>query len=216
MNQGLARKPGQMKVLSFALQKFAQQKRLPREPLRAGVVAEKVEELIPKNRGTARFEHYNWHPAIDFMPKRIKYSQQQLLRSFQHAEVIQRPSAAEGRPRNRYAKSGSFKHLYCGLGCMRVEIVIEGVGPKDNLVLLLCRLVWRRVFDPPGRGGAPFPHGAPSPHGLPFPHSIAEPFPKCLRSKFRNSPLPRHPGHQLGEIASNRKLGCQVHQPRCH
>src|SRR5438067_953355 len=123
MNQGLARKPGQMKVLSFALQKFAQQKRLPREPLRAGVVAEKVEELIPKNRGTARFEHYNWHPAIDFMPKRIKYSQQQLLRSFQHAEVIQRPSAAEGRPRNRYAKSGSFKHLYCGLGCMRVEIV---------------------------------------------------------------------------------------------
>src|SRR5713101_8302134 len=53
MNQRLSGKPRQMKMLRFLLQKFAQQKGLPRQPLSARVVGEKIEELIPKNGGTA-------------------------------------------------------------------------------------------------------------------------------------------------------------------
>ena len=71
MNQGLAGKPGYLKMLCSLFQKFAQQKGLPREPLGAGVVGEKIEKLIPKHRRAARLEHHDWHPSFDLGSERI-------------------------------------------------------------------------------------------------------------------------------------------------
>src|SRR5438552_761956 len=82
-----------------------------------------------------------------------------------------------------------------------MEIVVEGIRPEHDLTWL----VWRRVFDPPGRGGAPSPHRRYPP---------PEPFPECLPRKCRNLPLPRHSGNLLGNIPQQGRLRCKIHQPR--
>src|SRR5207253_474405 len=141
MNQRLAGKPGYLKMLCSLFQKFAQQKGLPRQPLSARVVGEKIEELIPKNGGTAWLEHDNRHTGIDLGRKRIQSSQQQFLGPVQHAKVIQWPPATQGCARYCHVKSRRFENVNRRLGGVRMEIVVEGIRPEHDLTWL----VWRRV-----------------------------------------------------------------------
>src|SRR5207237_7669369 len=124
------------------------------QALSARVVGEKMEKLIPKNGGTAWVEHDNRHTGIDLGRKRIQSSQQQFLGPVQHAKVIQWPPATQGCARYCHVKSRRFENVNRRLGGVRMEIVVEGIRPEHDLTWL----VWRRVFDPPGRGGAPAPH----------------------------------------------------------
>src|SRR5947209_11829010 len=174
-------------MLRFLLQEFAQQKGLLREPLGTRVFGKKIKKLVPKYRRAARLEHHDWHPGFDLGSKRIQSPQQLFLGSVQHAEIIERSAATQGCARYCHVKSRRFENVNRRLGGVRMEIVVEGIRPEHDLTWL----VWRRVFDPPGRGGAPSPHRRYPP---------PEPFPECLRRKCRNLPLPRHSGNLLGNI----------------
>src|SRR5438309_10514951 len=156
-------------MLRFLLQEFAQQKGLLREPLGTRVLGKKIKKLVPKYRRATWLEHHDWHPGFDLGSKRIQSPQQQFLGPVQHAKVIQWPPATQGCARYCHVKSRRFENVNRRLGGVRMEIVVEGIRPEHDLTWL----VWRRVFDPPGRGGAPSPHRRYPP---------PEPFPECLRA----------------------------------
>src|SRR5437016_2926192 len=190
-------------MLRFLLQEFAQQKGLLREPLGTRVLGKKIKKLVPKYRRATWLEHHDWHPGFDLGSKRIQSPQQQFLGPVQHAKVIQWPPATQGCARCCHVKSRRFENVNRRLGGVRMEIVVEGIRPEHDLTWL----VWRRVFDPPGRGGAPSPHRRYPP---------PEPFPECLPRKCRNLPLPRHSGNPLCNIPQQGSLCREVHQPRRH
>src|SRR6266576_4425077 len=188
-------------MLRFLLQEFAQQKGLLREPLGTRVLGKKIKKLVPKYRRATWLEHHDWHPGFDLGSKGIQSPQQQFLGPVQHAKVIQWPPATQGCARYCHVKSRRFENVNRRLGGVRMEIVVEGIRPEHDLTWL----VWRRVFDPPGRGGAPSPHRRYAP---------PEPLPECLWRKLRNFPLRRHSGNLLSNIPQQGSLGREIHQPR--
>ena len=55
------------------------------------------------------------------------------LRAIEHAEIVERASAAEPLARNGHAHTGRLQHLERRAARLRVEIVVEGVGPEHDL-----------------------------------------------------------------------------------
>src|ERR671925_1478980 len=71
--------------------------------------------------------------GVDFAAERVHHPAQVCLGAIEHAEVIERPPAAKMRHGDTHAESGGTEHLRGGDRRLGVEIVVEGVGPKDDL-----------------------------------------------------------------------------------
>ena len=59
--------------------------------------------------------------------------QQQAFGAVEHAEVVEGASAAEVGARDDDAESGGFEDFDGGIGGAREEIVVEGVGPEEDV-----------------------------------------------------------------------------------
>src|SRR5947207_15427737 len=77
------------------LQKFAQQKGLPRKPLRILVVSKKIFQLIAKHRRTARLQHDQWRAGANVSLQSLENICQPALSRIQHSVIVKRPAAAK-------------------------------------------------------------------------------------------------------------------------
>ncbi len=78
-------------------------------------------------------------------------------------------------------ETGSFENFGGGLGGLRMEVVVPGISPEDDL---RSALVSRRLSAKPGA--------------------------KCFRGEGRNAALFRHASEKFRQVSEHRKLGDQV------
>ena len=104
----------------------------PLQPLGVLVHREEVRQLVAEDGHAARLEPDDGHARLDLGPQRVEDLAQQSLGRVEHAEVVERPAAAERRPRDDHVEAGVLEHLDGRLGGLRVEVVVERVGPEDH------------------------------------------------------------------------------------
>src|SRR5712672_4541822 len=91
-----------------------------------------VEQFIAKDSHAARLQTDDWNPGFDLRRKLVEDLEKQLLRTIEHAEVIERTAATQIGLRNHDAEACGFQDFDGGLGCRRQKIIVEGVGPEEN------------------------------------------------------------------------------------
>jgi diadenosine tetraphosphatase ApaH/serine/threonine PP2A family protein phosphatase len=129
VEQGFAgelRERGEARVV---LEEFAEQERLFAQGLGALVVREEIEEFVAENGDAAGLESDDRDSGFDLGFELVEDIEQETLGAVEHAEVVERASAAEIGLGDEDVVSGGFEHLDGGAGGCRLEIVIEGVGP---------------------------------------------------------------------------------------
>ena len=117
----------------FFFEEFTKQERLARQGLSALVVRKEVQEFIPENRNAAWLESNDGDASFDLGREFVEDFEEQKLCAIEHAEVIERPSAAEVGLGDEHAISGSLKDFDGGAGSWGQEVVVESVGPEQNL-----------------------------------------------------------------------------------
>src|SRR6266850_7686435 len=111
MDEGLAGKRWQRKVFGMLLQEFAEQEDLLRESASTLVLGEEVGQFVTKDSGTTGLEHNNRDARFDFGQQLVHDVEQQALGTVEHADVVQRPPAAEMGPRDCDIEPGGLEHL---------------------------------------------------------------------------------------------------------
>ncbi len=114
-------------------EEFAEQERLLAQGLGALVVGKEVEEFVAEDGDAAGFEADDGDSGFDLGREFVEDIEQQGFGAVEHAEVVERASAAEVGLREEDVVSGGFEDFDGGAGGCRVEIVVEGVGPEEDL-----------------------------------------------------------------------------------
>jgi hypothetical protein len=100
--------------------------------LGAAVVGEEVEEFVAEDGDAAGLESDDGDSGFDFGSEFVEDVEEQRLGAVEHAEVVERASAAEVGLGEEDAVSGGFEDFDGGAGGGRVEVVVEGVGPEED------------------------------------------------------------------------------------
>jgi hypothetical protein len=95
-------------------------------------VGKEVDEFVAENGNATRFEADDGDASFDFGGKFVEDLKQERLGAVEHAEVVERAAAAEVGSRDDDAEAGRFEDFDGGLGGLRLEIVVEGVGPEED------------------------------------------------------------------------------------
>jgi hypothetical protein len=113
---------------SLALQEFAEEKRLPPQPVGARIGGKEIAQLVAKHRRATGFQHHNRPARVDLGPQHLENPLQIFLRLTQQAELIGPPAAdVRGRQLDRAARR--LEHaLRCDRG-LRPEVIVERVCP---------------------------------------------------------------------------------------
>ena len=110
-------------------------RRAERSGRRAGVralVGHQLAELVAQHRGAAGLEHEHRHAGLDRLGDRVEKLAQRALGGCEHAEVVQRPAAAQSGRRQLDGEPGRVEHLHRGLPDIGLEQVRERVGPEQH------------------------------------------------------------------------------------
>src|ERR1017187_5114545 len=132
VQQRLALEAREWRVAGVVFEKLAEQKRLPRERLRALVVREEVEQFVAENGDTARLKSDYRDSRFNLGRKCVEDFEEQRLRSVEHAEVIQWTTTTEIRLRKDHPVSRGFEDIDRGFRSCGQEIVVKRVGPEQN------------------------------------------------------------------------------------
>jgi hypothetical protein len=101
--------------------------------LGTGVVGKKIGEFVAEHSHAGRLQSDYGDAGFDLGLELIEDLQEQAFGAIQHTEVVEGTSAAEIGLGNEDAESGGFQDLYGGAGGLGEEVVVEGVGPEENL-----------------------------------------------------------------------------------
>src|SRR5882672_9735903 len=116
VDEGLPSDRRQRKVGGALLEEFAQQDNLSREGLGALVSWEQIGELVAEHGGAAGLEYDDRSPCFDFGEQFIHDVEQQALGAVEHANVVERASAAEMSAGDGDVEAGGLQHFDRGLG----------------------------------------------------------------------------------------------------
>jgi hypothetical protein len=119
--------------VEFALEKFTEQESLAGKFLGAGVVRKEVEKFVAEDGDATGFESDDGDAGFDFGFERVENFEEQRLSAVEEAEVVEGTSAAEMGAGDEDAVSGGFEDFDGRASGGRMEIVVEGVGPEENL-----------------------------------------------------------------------------------
>ena len=134
VEHGFARQLWQGSVgAELLFEKFTEQESLAAQGLCAFVVREKVDEFVAEDGDAGWLESDDGDSGFDLGLELIEDLEQQSLGAIEHAEVVEGASATEVGLRDEDAESSSLKDLDGGLGGAGEEVVVEGVGPEENL-----------------------------------------------------------------------------------
>ena len=133
VEQGLARELREPRVgRKGLLEEFAEQESLFAQGLGTLVVWEEVEEFVAEDSDAAGLEADDGDAGFDLGRECVEDVEEQGLSAVEHAEVVERASAAERGAGDEDAVSGGFKDFDGGAGGGGVEVVVESVGPEKN------------------------------------------------------------------------------------
>jgi hypothetical protein len=94
---------------------------------------EEVREFVAEDGHAGGFQTDYGYSSFDFGFELVEDFKEQSLRAVEHAEVVEGASAAEVGLRDQDAESGGFEDLDGGAGGLGEEVVVERVGPEENL-----------------------------------------------------------------------------------
>lgn len=96
------------------------------------VAGEKVEEFVTEDGYAAWLEADDRYSCFDFGREFVKNTEQQRFRAAQHSVVVEWTSAAKERFGNGNSEAERFQDFNGSFGGIRVEIIVEGVGPEED------------------------------------------------------------------------------------
>ena len=133
VEQGFAVELRKRSAPGILFEELAEQKCLFAQGLSALVMREEVEEFVAEDGDAAGFESDDGDSGFDLGLELIEDIEEQGFGTVKHAEVVERASAAEMGAGDDDAVSGGFEDFYGGTGGRREEIVVERVGPEEDL-----------------------------------------------------------------------------------
>ena len=74
--------------------------------------------------------------GFDFREKLVHDLEQQGLGAVEHADVVEGASAAEVGARDGDVEAGGFEDFGGGFGGRGQEVIVEGVGPEEDRLLM--------------------------------------------------------------------------------
>src|SRR6266550_7028402 len=158
-------------------------------------MGKEVEQFVAKDGGAAWFED-DYRDAIgDLGGEDVQDPAQQTFCAIEETEVVEGASAAEICSWLLDAEAGGFEDVHGGLGGRRMKVVIESIGPEQD-VRKRTLVVRRWSLANIERQRINF--------------SSFEPCPKSLVGEWWNAALLRDASYELGNLAQHRKLCRQV------
>src|SRR5215469_11407852 len=94
-------------------------------------MGEEIDEFVAEDRYATGFESDHGDSGFDFGFELVEDLKEQTLGAIEHAEVVERASAAKVGSRDEDAEPGGFEDFDGGTRGRREEIVVEGIGPQD-------------------------------------------------------------------------------------
>jgi hypothetical protein len=146
----LRERSGVRVVSEFSFQEFAEKECLFAQGLGPVVVREEVEELVAEDGDAAGLESDDEGAGFDLGGEFVEDVEKEGFGAVEHAEVVERASAAEIGAGDGDAVSGGLEDFDGGAGSGREEVVVEGVGPEENGTRLSSRILFEAF---PVRGG---------------------------------------------------------------
>ncbi len=125
---------------SMMFQKLTQQERLAVKSIGARISGEEVSQFIAEDRGAAGFQNDDRQSGVDLRSQALKNVREILPGFIEHAEVIQRASAAEVFLGDSYFESSVSEHFQGGPADLGPVVVVEGVRPQDHFGTGGCRI----------------------------------------------------------------------------
>ena len=113
-------------------EELAEQERLAAERLGSGVTGEEVGEFVPEDGDAGGLESDDGDSGFDLGFEMVENLEELRLGAIEHAEVVERASAAELDSGDADAESGGLQDFDggpCGRG---QEVVVEGVRPEQD------------------------------------------------------------------------------------
>jgi hypothetical protein len=142
------------------LEEFAEQKRLLAQGSRAPVVREKVDEFVAEDGNAAWLQADYGNSGLNLWFELVEDFQKEALGTVKHAEIVKRASAAEVRARDEYVEPRGLEDLDGSFGSRGEEVVVECVGPEEDLGSLRIRVripTSRNIGEPWGTPVQPTP-----------------------------------------------------------
>ena len=113
-------------------QKFTEEERLTAKLSGARVPGKQISQFIAEYRGATRLQDHDWQPGVDLRAQALQDALEVLPGFVEHAEVIQRPPAAEVVLRDSYPESGVDEYFQSSAADLGPVVIVEGVGPQDH------------------------------------------------------------------------------------
>ena len=132
LHQGLAASWGGRKWAAFCSRNSLRMKVLAESRLASSSMGKR---LISSSRKTATqlgSSPTTGSSGLDLRPEGVEDLPQQLLGRLEHAEVVEGPAAAERAPGHDHLEARGLEHLDGRDGRLRVEMVVERVGPEHD------------------------------------------------------------------------------------
>lgn len=121
------------KVRSVFFEEFAEQECLARKSLSTLVVREEIEEFVTENGDATGLEADDRDTGRDFGRERMEDLKKEGFGAIEHTVIVEWASAAEVCFGDDYAEASGFEEFYGGPRGVRLEIVVECVGPQQDL-----------------------------------------------------------------------------------
>ena len=185
LNEGTAWQLRRDPELRLAREEIGQQHRAVSKRRRILRVGHQIVELVLEHGGAARLEDHDRKPFGQVRAHAVQDAIEVAARVVEHAEVVERPPAAEPVRRDDDLVAGGLEHVdgrHQGVG---EEVIVEGVGPEDD-ALAACRRARAATTE----------HRA-----------------ERLRRERRDLRLERDAREHLHERACARRLREEVHEP---
>src|SRR5215472_17595330 len=119
-------------IIGLLHEKLAEQERLATKLLGIRVGSQQVGHLVAKDGDAARLQSDHRCPRPNLGSQDTQDLLELGLRPVEHAEVVQRASAAEGSVGNRHLISRVFQNLDSRLRNVRMEVIAKRIQPKDD------------------------------------------------------------------------------------
>ena len=96
-------------------------------------MGEEVCEFVAEDGHARGFQSDYGDAGFDFGLELVEDFEQKAFGAVQHTEVVEGASAAEVGFGDQDAESGGFEDLDGGTGGLGEEVIVEGVGPEEDL-----------------------------------------------------------------------------------
>src|SRR5215469_8577442 len=95
-------------------------------------MGKEIQQFITEDGGATGLEHHDWGSCSNLLFQSCQGGFEQMLRTIEHAEIVEWSPAADLRLRQAHLVSGCFQNLNRSDSGFRMEIVVERIWPKDH------------------------------------------------------------------------------------